>query len=144
MVLMEHFIDHQWKMRKMILNFCQIPNHKGDTIGKAIATFLRGCGIDKVFAITVDNASSNNVTIVHIKKRLQIWKTVICNVRYAKASPKRLGRFQRSVKNMCKEEKAFICLDVATSWNSTYFMLDRAIKYSDAFKLFEEEDRFYM
>ncbi|KAL4586566.1 hypothetical protein LXL04_011203 [Taraxacum kok-saghyz] len=178
MVLTAHFIDHEWKMQKRILNFCQISNHKGDTIGKAIETCLRGWGIEKVFAITVDNASSNNVAIAHIKKRLQIWKTTVCDgdflhmrcsahilnlvvgdglkelndsivavrnaVRYVRASPERLGRFQRSVNNTCKLEKASVCLDVATRWNSTYFMLDRAIKYSDAFKLLEEDDEFYM
>ncbi|KAL4561599.1 hypothetical protein LXL04_033769 [Taraxacum kok-saghyz] len=178
MVLTAHFIDHEWKMQKRILNFCQISNHKGDTIGKAIETCLREWGIEMVFTITVDNASSNNVAIAHIKKRLQIWKTTVCDgdflhmrcsahilnlvvgdglkevndsivavrnaVRYVRASPERLGRFQRSVNNTCKLEKASVCLDVATRWNSTYFMLDRAIKYSDAFKLLEEDDEFYM
>lgn len=66
------------------------------------------------------------------------------SVRYVRASPTRLGRFQRCMKNTCKEENAFICLDVETRWNSTYFMLDHAIKYSDAFKLLEEEYGFYM
>lgn len=178
MVLTAHFIDHEWKMQKRILNFCQIPNHKGETIGKAIEMCLKEWGIEKVFAITVDNASSNNVAISHIKKRLQIWKTAICNgefvhmrcsahilnlvvgdglkelnasivavrnaVRYIRASPARLGSFQNCVKSTCKEDKAIICLDVSTRWNSTFLMLDRAIKYLDAFKLLEEEDEHYV
>uniref|UniRef100_A0A803PJE3 BED-type domain-containing protein n=1 Tax=Cannabis sativa TaxID=3483 RepID=A0A803PJE3_CANSA len=79
MVLTSHFIDHEWKMQKRILNFCQIANHKGEKIGKAIETCLKDWGIEKVFAITVDNASSNNVAIIHIKKRLQIWKSAVCD-----------------------------------------------------------------
>ncbi|KAL4566910.1 hypothetical protein LXL04_031036 [Taraxacum kok-saghyz] len=178
MVLTAHFIDHEWKMQKRILNFCQIPNHKGDTIGKATESCLKEWGIENVFTITVDNASSNNVAISHIKKRLQIWKTAVCNgeflhmrcsahilnlvvgdglkelndsiavvrnaVRYIRASPARLGSFQNCVKSTCKEGKAIISLDVATRWNSTFLMLDRAIKYSDAFKLLEEDDEHYV
>nr|KAJ0194586.1 hypothetical protein LSAT_V11C800395370 [Lactuca sativa] len=123
---------------------------------------LKGVGIDKVFSITVDNASFNNVAItvicdgefLHMRCSAYILNLVvgdglkevndsifsICNaVRDVRSSPTRLGRFQRIP---VKKEKAFICLDVATRWNSTYFMLDRAIKYSDAFKLLEEEDGF--
>nr|KAJ0189199.1 hypothetical protein LSAT_V11C800406150 [Lactuca sativa] len=166
MVLTAHFIDHEWKMQKMILNFCR----------KEIETCLKEWGTVKVFAIMVDNASSNNVAVSHIKKRLQIWKTAICNgefvhmrcsahilnlvvgdglkelnasivavrnaVRYIRASPSRLGSFQ--VKSTCKEDKAIICLDVSTRWNSTFLMLDRGIKYLDALKLLEEEDEDYV
>ena len=33
MVVTAHFIDGDWTYQKKILNFCPIPNHKGDTIG---------------------------------------------------------------------------------------------------------------
>ncbi|XP_052181165.1 zinc finger BED domain-containing protein DAYSLEEPER-like [Diospyros lotus] len=79
MVLTAHFIDFEWKMQKRILNFCQIPNHKGETIGKAIEACLKQWGIENVFTITVDNAASNNGAIGHMKKRLQIWKSAICD-----------------------------------------------------------------
>ncbi|PON31370.1 Ribonuclease H-like domain containing protein [Parasponia andersonii] len=69
MVLTGHFIDSEWKMQKRILNFCQIPNHKGETIGKVIEACLKQWGIEKVFTITVDNATSNNGAISHIRKR---------------------------------------------------------------------------
>ena len=178
MVLTSHFIDHEWKIQKRILNFCQIANHKGETIGKAIEACLKDWGIEKVFAITFDNASSNNGAIIYIKKRLQIWKSAVCEgeflhmrcsahilnlivgdglkdldraiaavrnaVRYVRASPSRLAKFQSCVKSIYKEDKAFICLDVATRWNSTFLMLERAIKFMDAFKLLEEEDGFYV
>ena len=41
MVLTAHFIDSDWTLQKRILNFCQIPNHKGETIGKAIEACLQ-------------------------------------------------------------------------------------------------------
>jgi len=62
---------------KKILNFCQVANHKGETIGKVIECCLLEWGIDKVFSITVDNASSNDGAISYIKKRLRSWKTLI-------------------------------------------------------------------
>lgn len=78
MILTSQFIDTEWRMQKRILNFCQIANHKGETIGKAIEAWLKDWQIDKMSAITVDNAASNSVDIVHIKI-LQIWKTAICD-----------------------------------------------------------------
>lgn len=177
MVLTAHFIDFEWKMQKRILNFCQISNHKGEIIDKTIEPCLKEWGIEKVFTITVNNAASNNGTIGHIRKRLQIWKSAICDgeflhmrcsvhilnlivsdglkeldysimpirnaVSYVRASPSRLERFKNYVKNTCKEEKALVCLDVPTRWNSTYLMFDHALKYVDAFNLLEEEDLFY-
>lgn len=66
------------------------------------------------------------------------------SVRYVRSSPSRLARFQSCVKNISKEENALVCLDVATRWNSTFMMLERALKFSDGFKLLEKEDGFYM
>ena len=36
MVITADFIDDDWNLNKRILNFCQIANHKGDTIGRSI------------------------------------------------------------------------------------------------------------
>ncbi|CAL9012690.1 unnamed protein product [Prunus brigantina] len=42
MVLTAHFIDDDWVLHKRILNFCVIPNHKGDTIGRLVEACLNG------------------------------------------------------------------------------------------------------
>nr|KAJ0192475.1 hypothetical protein LSAT_V11C800450880 [Lactuca sativa] len=34
--LTTHWVDDNWTLNKRILNFCQIPNHKGVTIGKCV------------------------------------------------------------------------------------------------------------
>ena len=47
MCLMCHFIDKNWQLQKMIMNFCPIDNHKGDAIGKAVETCLLAWGIDR-------------------------------------------------------------------------------------------------
>ena len=38
MCLTAHYIDSDWRLHKKIVNFCQIENHKGETIGKVIET----------------------------------------------------------------------------------------------------------
>ncbi|TXG59748.1 hypothetical protein EZV62_014321 [Acer yangbiense] len=88
-----HFIDSGWELHKRILNFCVVPNHKGETIGKIIEACLLDWGIERVFTITVDNASAN---------------------------------------------------DVAVKWNSTYLMLESALKFKKAFERLEEEDGNYV
>lgn len=65
------------KSIKKILNFCQVPNHKGETFDKVIESCLLELGIDKKFYITIDNASSNDVTISYVKRRLESWKFIV-------------------------------------------------------------------
>ncbi|KAH9659532.1 BED-type domain-containing protein [Citrus sinensis] len=82
MVITAHFIDDEWQLHKRILNFCQIDDHKGDTIGKLIESCLLEWGIDRVFTITVDNASSNDLVISYLKKKLNNWGGLVLNGDY--------------------------------------------------------------
>ncbi|KAA0041157.1 zinc finger BED domain-containing protein RICESLEEPER 4-like [Cucumis melo var. makuwa] len=72
MVITAHFIDDDWNLHKRILNFCQVANHKGDTIGRAIEKCLEGWGIDRLFTVTVDNARSNDVAIAYLVKKFKV------------------------------------------------------------------------
>ncbi|KAL5818437.1 hypothetical protein ACOSQ4_022279 [Xanthoceras sorbifolium] len=74
MVVIAHYIDDYWQLQKRILSFSQIVNHRGETIEKCIEKVLIDWGINKVFTITMDNASSNNTTILYIKIKLNSWK----------------------------------------------------------------------
>jgi hypothetical protein len=69
MVIISHFIDSDWNLHKIILNFCLIPNHKGDTIGEKILPCMLEWGIRNIFIITVDNATSNNAVLEYVKMR---------------------------------------------------------------------------
>jgi hypothetical protein len=64
-----HFIDCEWNLHKRILNFCLIPNHKGETIGGKIESCMHEWGIASIFTITVDNASSNDTALECLRKR---------------------------------------------------------------------------
>ena len=68
-----HFIDSDSKYQKRILNFCLVPNHKGETIGKVVEKW----GIDSVLTITVDDASSNDVAIDYLRRKMKLKKSCI-------------------------------------------------------------------
>jgi len=82
MCLTAHWIDNDWKLNKRILNFCPIPSHKGDELGRAVERCLVEWGIENVFTITVDNASSNDTMIAYLKKRLNNWNGTMLHGKY--------------------------------------------------------------
>ncbi|KAG8651822.1 hypothetical protein MANES_06G026760v8 [Manihot esculenta] len=82
MCITAHFIDNDWKLHKRIINFCPISSHKGEAVGRAIETCLLEWGLDKVFTVTVDNASSNDVAICYLKKKLANWGVSVANSTY--------------------------------------------------------------
>ena len=59
MCLTSHFIDRNWTLHKNIINFCPISSHKVVDMADCITNCLLEWGLDNVFTITVDNASSN-------------------------------------------------------------------------------------
>ena len=73
MSLTAHYVDFDWMLHKRMLNFCVIPNHKGETIGNVIESCLHEWGIGSVCTITVDNASANDTAISYLKRKLSGW-----------------------------------------------------------------------
>ncbi|KAL9227709.1 hypothetical protein vseg_003363 [Gypsophila vaccaria] len=74
MCLTAHFIDHNWKLHKKIINFCPIVGHTGEIIGKSIENCLIEWGITtKLLTVTVDNASANDVGVDYLRGRLRSW-----------------------------------------------------------------------
>ena len=72
-----HFIDDDWKLHKRILNFYQVEEHKGETISRKIEMCLREWGINGIFTLTVDNASSNRATIKFLQIVTKDWKGTV-------------------------------------------------------------------
>ncbi|GAU23634.1 hypothetical protein TSUD_386230 [Trifolium subterraneum] len=156
-----------------ILNFCPIVDHKGFTIGKKIEKCLEEWLIGKVFTVTVDNASSNDVAITYLKNTISDWNShplkgeymhVRCcahilnlvvqdglkdyhssirkirnAVNNVRKSSGRLERFKTCIKEARIQEKSIVKLDVSTRWNSTYIMLESALKFQKAFKKLSEK-----
>ena len=81
MVLTAHWFDCIFRIQKRILNFCQITNHNGVATGKDIEKYQEEWGIEKIFVVTVDNASSNEKIISHLKKAFSEKKGKNCTWR---------------------------------------------------------------
>lgn len=60
-------------------------------------------------------------------------------VRFVRSSLARLKRFNDCAHKKHIKARILLCLDVLTSWNSTYRMLDATIKYEKAFDRSEQD-----
>ncbi|KAK2641769.1 hypothetical protein Ddye_023532 [Dipteronia dyeriana] len=157
------------RSKKRILSFSQIVDHKGDSIGKCIENVLIEWGIDKFFTITVDNATANTTAIGYVIRKLNSWQddgavlggkylhsgdglkdlhdsivAIRIVVKFVKSSPSRLERFKKVVAHEKIGTKGLVVLDVPTRWNSTYLMLESAVKLRKAFERLGEEDIQYV
>lgn len=82
MVVTAHFMDNDWKLHKRIISFTKITSHVGLELGKSLEACLRVWGIENVLCITVDNDSSNEPAIEHVRKRLNDMNEVILNGKF--------------------------------------------------------------
>ena len=60
-----------------------------------------------------------------------------------KFSPNRFGIFKDFVKILGIESKSLLCLNIAARWNSTYVMLESAVKFEKVFLRMDFEDKCY-
>ncbi|KAL6545342.1 hypothetical protein OROGR_009216 [Orobanche gracilis] len=69
MVLTGHWVDNSWNLQKRVLNFVHLPPPRpGIAIADEILKCLRGWGLEnKVYTLSVDNASNNDTCIRHLK-----------------------------------------------------------------------------
>ncbi|KAH9768720.1 putative AC transposase [Citrus sinensis] len=79
--LTAHFIDKGWNLQKKVLNFCEMPTpHIGVALAEQILSLLCEWGIEKrIFSLTVDNASSNDVCVVMLKSQLRLRNALVCD-----------------------------------------------------------------
>ncbi|CAI8589808.1 unnamed protein product [Vicia faba] len=72
MVLTAHFVNRNWELEKKNLSFIQCPPpHNGLNLAEKLISLLKEWGIEKkVFTITLDNASNNDVMVNILKKHL--------------------------------------------------------------------------
>ena len=60
-----HFIDSDWCLNMRIISFSTIEYHRGKSIDKKIVTCLQDWGIERLFTITIDNATTNDIVVGH-------------------------------------------------------------------------------
>lgn len=72
MVLTAHFVNRNWELEKKVLSFIHCPPpHNGFKLAEKLISLLKEWGIEKkIFTITLDNASNNDVMVNILKKHL--------------------------------------------------------------------------
>ncbi|KAG2688933.1 hypothetical protein I3760_09G116200 [Carya illinoinensis] len=81
MCVTAHFLDKKWDLKKRVLNFSFMPPpHNGISLSEKIYNLLCEWGIqDKIFALTLDNASSNDVSVDLLRTQLNIKRALVCD-----------------------------------------------------------------
>ncbi|KAH9703695.1 hypothetical protein KPL70_011185 [Citrus sinensis] len=74
MVITAHFIDKDLNLHRKIISFNMVNDHSSETIGKRIEKCLIDWGIERVCAVTVDNASPNKGALRYLIDRLKTWR----------------------------------------------------------------------
>ncbi|XP_042459966.1 zinc finger BED domain-containing protein RICESLEEPER 2-like [Zingiber officinale] len=146
MVVTGHWIDSCWNLQKRVLSFINIPPPRGGLqISDAIFKCMKEWGIEnKVFTITVDNASSNDLAIRYMKDTIQRSRTLTCegNLFHVRCCAHILNlcvqdelREIECIIGNIRESVEYVELD--------FEMLSCALKFKEAFKMFKERDPFY-
>ncbi|KAK4285030.1 hypothetical protein QN277_001781 [Acacia crassicarpa] len=63
---------------------------------------------------------------------------------YVRSSLARFSKFKELVEKMKIDSTSLLCIDCPTRWDSTYMMLENAIKFSNVFERMEQEDKDYV
>lgn len=72
MVITLHFVDSKWNLRKFIIGFKNVSDHKGATISDVLLECLAEWGIERIFTITVDNATANTSALKKFKDEFRL------------------------------------------------------------------------
>ncbi|CAA7038791.1 unnamed protein product [Microthlaspi erraticum] len=175
MVIPAHFVDAWWQLRKLIIGFRNVYDHKAATISKVLIDCLAEWDIKRIFCITVDNATANsnametfkkefkqigddalilNGNFLHLRCSTHIINLIVKEglmeigssvnairngIYFVRSSTPRLKAFENHVESR-RIQRGSLPLDVKTRWNSTYVMLDQALKFRSAFDKMHELD----
>ncbi|CAK8564808.1 unnamed protein product [Lathyrus sativus] len=81
MCVTAHYIDDEWNLKKSILSFGIIADHKGETIGITLENCMKEWGIKSICCATLSFSGSLHVTansffkqLMDIKKTLNKWR----------------------------------------------------------------------
>ncbi|KAH9651034.1 BED-type domain-containing protein [Citrus sinensis] len=179
MVITAHFIDRDWNLHRKIISFNTVNDHSSETIGKQLEKCLIDWGIERVFTVSVDNASPNEGALRYLIDRVKTWRDdgLVLNgdylhvhccahilnlivtewlkeleqsivsvrnaVKYVRSSTARMQAFQIRVQQEKIKCRGSVILDCPTRWNSTYSMLNTALKFKPAFDRMALEDKLY-
>nr|GMD39372.1 zinc finger BED domain-containing protein RICESLEEPER 2-like [Ipomoea batatas] len=75
-----HYVDEKWRLNNKILSFCDMPlPYSSFEFSKKVYNCLVDWEIDrKVFSITLDNTSANDVMVRLVKQQLLLQNSLLC------------------------------------------------------------------
>ncbi|BAH93429.1 Os06g0258800 [Oryza sativa Japonica Group] len=164
-----HFVNSDWQLEKRILGLVLIDvKHTAENISERVLSVVEEYGLtDKVFSITLDNASSNTKAMDFLKPKLsayvgdlylhqrcachiinlivkaglEVFKPMLQDFRtaisFVNASNQRIALY----KNWCIAKGVRLRkfdLDMDVRWNATYLMLKHLFPHKELFSLFIE------
>ncbi|KAG8072717.1 hypothetical protein GUJ93_ZPchr0006g42464 [Zizania palustris] len=162
-----HYVNNCWQLEKRIIALTLIDcSHTGENIAERVHAVVSAYGLsEKVFSITLDNASSNTSAIVKLSptlsayvgpmfvhqccachiinlivkaglKRLKPWLDAFRTaIAFLNSSNQRIASFKSYCMSMGVRPRKF-GLDMDVRWNSTYLMLKHLIPYKSTFSVF--------
>ncbi|CAN0905680.1 Putative AC9 transposase [Linum grandiflorum] len=77
-----YFISRSWQLHKRIICFKNITSHTREDIANAVLECLDEWDLKNVHCCTVDNASSDDVAVRHMREQFEEWGTNISGGRY--------------------------------------------------------------
>ncbi|KAF8106646.1 hypothetical protein N665_0136s0018 [Sinapis alba] len=148
MVVTAHYTDACWRLKKFIVGFKHVSDHKGQTVSKVLLDVLADWGIEKILCVNVDNACANSSELRRFHSRffstdvndsVNAVRNVIV---YVRGSGNKLISFEQKVESG-RMTRGSLHLDVTTRWNYTYLMLSTTLKSRVMFEKMEEENKLY-
>nr|XP_025684932.1 zinc finger BED domain-containing protein RICESLEEPER 1-like [Arachis hypogaea] len=122
------------------------PPHTGFELSSKIFELLNEWGTEKkIMTLTLDNASANDICQDHLKSTLNMHDWLLCDGEFFHI------RCFAHILNLIVQDGLKIAHDaldkirenVTTRWNSTYIMLESAIKYRKAFEYLKATNHAY-
>jgi hypothetical protein len=164
-----HYVSKDWVLEKRVIGLRLIETaHTGENIAERVLSVLEDYGVaNKVFSVTLDNASSNTKAMDRLSSSLSgyvgtlflhqrcachiINLIVKCGLKrlepyldsfrtaivFLNASNQRIAAFKSYCVAMNVRPRKF-GIDVAVRWNSTYLMLKHLVPYKETFGVFME------
>uniref|UniRef100_A0A803PJV5 HAT C-terminal dimerisation domain-containing protein n=1 Tax=Cannabis sativa TaxID=3483 RepID=A0A803PJV5_CANSA len=122
-------VERKLKVDNASSNDVALRKLKGHLLEKDNTFPLNG----EIFHMRCSTYILNSIVSDGLKELNEAISSIRNAVRYVRSSPARMKRFKESCMDANIDTKALLCLDVAARWNSTYMMLEAAIKFKKAF-----------
>jgi hypothetical protein len=164
-----HYVSKDWVLEKRVIGLRLIEtSHTGENIAERVMSVLEDYGVaNKVFSVTLDNASSNTKAMDRLSSSLSSYVGTLflhqrcayhiinlivkCGLKrlepyldsfrttiaFLNASNQRIAAFKSYCVAMNVRPRKF-GIAMAVRWNSTYLMLKNLVLYKETFGVFME------